>query len=255
MQPQKHMCQACSRRAAAAASAINASATKHRPSLPSTSSSTQRLFHHPLPFSITPAAQPHSRTRQQRLSASSLSSSSSLHPSNPTRRRYHSYDRPTPPPFPPAETAILTAALQHVPQHGFSTTALTLGARSAGYLDISRNLFPRGVFDLVNFHLVTRRLALKYDVQFPEREEGGKGQGKGHSKGPGQGKGGGSGSGSGSGSGKGQLSVEEKVRALMMGRLRANGEVLGRWHEVCSVARRWEGAEYRPSLNAQPTRC
>lgn len=123
-----------------------------------------------------------------------------------SKRYYHSYDRPTPPPFPPAETAILSAALHHVPQHGFSTTALSLGAKDAGYLDISKNLFPRGVFDLINYHLATRRLALKYEVQFPQG-----GENQRDKSGP---------------------SVEEKVRALIMGRLRANGEVLGRWPEV-----------------------
>ena len=66
------------------------------------------------------------------------------------------------------------------------------------------------MFDLINYHLVTRRLALKYEVQFPEGGQKGEGEGK----------------------EKSGLSVEEKVRALMLGRLRANGEVLGKWPEV-----------------------
>src|SRR5579871_3970571 len=74
---------------------------------------------------------------------------------------YHSYDHPSPPPYPPAETAILSAALPHIPTHGFSDKSLVLGARDAGYLPISLNLLPRGVFELVMFWLVSRRLGLK----------------------------------------------------------------------------------------------
>ncbi|KAG5983889.1 hypothetical protein E4U55_006874 [Claviceps digitariae] len=36
-----------------------------------------------------------------------------------------------------AEDAILSAAYRHVPKHGFSNQSLNLGARDAGYLDIS----------------------------------------------------------------------------------------------------------------------
>ena len=73
------------------------------------------------------------------------------------------------------------------------------------------------MFDLIDFHLVTRRLALKYDVQFPEKKKNEEHEGEGKGK------------------GKSALSVEEKVRTLMMGRLRANGDVLGRWPEVCMI--------------------
>ncbi len=76
------------------------------------------------------------------------------------RRAYHSYEHEAPPPFPAAENAILSAALAHVPIHGFTTSALSHGARDAGYLDVSVNLFPTGAFALVKYHLVTRRLAL-----------------------------------------------------------------------------------------------
>ncbi|KAL1597226.1 Ubiquinone biosynthesis protein coq9, mitochondrial [Paraconiothyrium brasiliense] len=41
-------------------------------------------------------------------------------------------------------------------------------------MDVSTNLLPRGVFDLVNYHLVTQRLALKSSVQFPSAGEQGK---------------------------------------------------------------------------------
>ena len=75
-------------------------------------------------------------------------------------RFYHSYEHDRPPPFSPTEDHILSAALSHVPTLGFTTTALTQGARDAGYLDISTNLFPAGPFSIVNYHLVTQRLAL-----------------------------------------------------------------------------------------------
>ncbi|MCJ1471595.1 Ubiquinone biosynthesis protein coq9, mitochondrial [Lambiella insularis] len=124
--------------------------------------------------------------------------SSFLHPDH---RPYHSYEHEAPPPFTPAEDSILSAALAHVPQYGFTTLALTHGARDAGYLDVSTNLFPRGPFDLVNYHLVTQRLALKDRVQFPD---------------PGVG-------------------VGAKVRALAMQRLRANQDVIRKWQDAIAL--------------------
>lgn len=53
-----------------------------------------------------------------------------------------------------------------MPAHGFSAHALALGAADAGYIPASANLFPRGAFDLVMYHLVTQRLALAEGVQF-----------------------------------------------------------------------------------------
>jgi ubiquinone biosynthesis protein COQ9 len=82
-------------------------------------------------------------------------------------RTYYTPSTPEPNPFPAAEEAILAAALQHVPTHGFTTKSLTLGAVDAGYLPSSVNLFPSGAFDLVRYHLVTQRLHLKNAVQFP----------------------------------------------------------------------------------------
>jgi ubiquinone biosynthesis protein COQ9 len=117
------------------------------------------------------------------------------------RCAYHSYDYAHPPPFPAAETKMLSSAYTHVPTHGFTLDALKLGARDAGYLDASTNLFPRGAFDLVNYHLVTQRLALRDAVQFAEGKEGG--------------------------------SVADRVRALALARLRANEPVVQRWQEVC----------------------
>ncbi|KAI1165003.1 ubiquinone biosynthesis protein COQ9 [Nemania serpens] len=89
-----------------------------------------------------------------------LSPSPSPSPS-PRPRAYHSYDHPPPAGvFNPSEQAILAAAYRHVPEHGFTRHALSLGARDAGYLDVSTNLLPEGAFSLVRYHLVTQREAL-----------------------------------------------------------------------------------------------
>ncbi|KAH7081832.1 COQ9-domain-containing protein [Paraphoma chrysanthemicola] len=119
---------------------------------------------------------------------------------------YHSYDYAESPPFPPAESKILASAYNHVPNHGFTIDALKLGARDAGYLDVSTNLLPRGVFDLVNYHLVTQRLALKDNVQFPDKSEQGK-----------------------------TVGVGAKVRTLTLARLRANEPVIHRWQEALAI--------------------
>lgn len=116
---------------------------------------------------------------------------------------YHSYDYASPPPFGPAESAILACAYAHVPGHGFTIDALKLGARDAGYLDASTNLLPRGAFDLVNYHLVTQRLGLQNRVQFADDNTAGK-----------------------------KMDVGSKVRALTLARLRANEPIIHRWQEV-----------------------
>lgn len=86
--------------------------------------------------------------------------------------------------------------------------ALTLGARDAGFLDISTNLFPRGAFELVYYHLVMERLRLHERVQFPSAEANGGAQ---------------------------ELGVGQKIRTLVIERLRANEKVIGRWQEVSSL--------------------
>ena len=113
-------------------------------------------------------------------------------------RPYHSHDHGTPPPFQPAASTILSAALLHVPKSGFTTTALSDGARDAGFLVVSLNLFPRGVFDLVNYHLVTQRLALRNDAR----------------------------------SLHGIAGIGARVRALALQRLRANQAIIHHWQEV-----------------------
>jgi ubiquinone biosynthesis protein COQ9 len=123
------------------------------------------------------------------------------------QRLYHSYEHPSLPPYPPTEEAILSAALSHVPNHGFTQTSLTRGAQDAGYLPISTNLFPRRIFELVLFYLVQRRLALKDAVtseglgkEWEERKVG----------------------------------VGGRVRGLVVERLRMNARlgIVGRWQEV-----------------------
>ena len=116
-------------------------------------------------------------------------------------RSYHSYEHEAPPPFNPTEDAILSAAFAHVPTHGFSTTALTQGARDAGYLDISTNLFPTGAFSLVNYHLVTQRLALaKHASSLQPRTD-----------------------------------ITANIRALALYRLHANTPIIHRWQEALAL--------------------
>jgi ubiquinone biosynthesis protein COQ9 len=129
-----------------------------------------------------------------------------LHPSTlprlaSTTRTYYSYETPLPPPYPPTETAILSSALSHVPITGWTNLSLRNGARDAGYLDVSTNLFPKAEFELVLYHLRTQRLGLKDKIQFPDEAAVGQ---------------------------------TRKVKSLVMERLRGNVEVdvQGRWQEV-----------------------
>lgn len=117
------------------------------------------------------------------------------------RRTYYSESHPDPSPYPEIQNKILTAAIKRVPQYGFTQEALTLGAKDAGYLEVSVQLFPRGVFDLINYHLVTERLALKDRVQFPDDVK---------------------------------LGVGRKVQTLAMARLRANKDIIHQWQGVSS---------------------
>lgn len=119
------------------------------------------------------------------------------------RRPYHSYDHPPPPgPYGAAEEAILAAAYKHVPEHGFSKRALSLGARDAGYLDISASILPNGAFSLILYHLVTQRNALA--ARSRELFQG-----------------------------EHQPSVGAKVETLTWERLMGNRHVIDRWQEVC----------------------
>ncbi|EXJ88903.1 hypothetical protein A1O3_01967 [Capronia epimyces CBS 606.96] len=112
------------------------------------------------------------------------------------RRSYFSIHHPDPPPYPETHDRILSAAIRRVPEHGFSEEALVLGAKDAGYLDVTVQLFRRGVFDLIKYHLINQRLALKDNVQFPEGAT---------------------------------LGLGAKVKTLAMARLRANADVIHQW--------------------------
>ncbi|KAJ5380001.1 uncharacterized protein N7496_002429 [Penicillium cataractarum] len=134
-------------------------------------------------------------------------------PTTPTRtlspiqiRTYHSPLHPRLPPheYTNSQTAILTASLPHIPTHGFTAAALTRGARDAGFLDVSVQLLPRGEFDLILFWLASRRGLLRGRVE-DGSVFGAAGEG---------------------------LSVEEKVKILVLERLKMNIDVRGVWQDV-----------------------
>jgi hypothetical protein len=87
---------------------------------------------------------------------------------NPLKLRqqalYHSYEHPSSPPYSSTAESILSASVTQIPQHGFTQKALQLGAQDAGFMSISTNLLPRGVFDLIAYYLMTKRLALQNSV-------------------------------------------------------------------------------------------
>ncbi|KAK5169165.1 Ubiquinone biosynthesis protein coq9, mitochondrial [Saxophila tyrrhenica] len=120
-----------------------------------------------------------------------------------SRAAYHSYDHAEQPVYREAERTILSSALAHVPTHGFTQEALTLGAKDSGYLDVSTNLFRKGTFDLVKYYLVSQRMGLKDRIQFPDENIG----------------------------------VGRKVRGLILERLRANVDtgIVTRWQEALAI--------------------
>ena len=120
-----------------------------------------------------------------------------------TRAGYHSHGHVQPPSYRDAERAILSNAIAHVPTLGFTQEALTLGAKDAGYLEVSTNLFPKGPFELVMYHLVTQRVGLKDRIQFPDEKVG----------------------------------IGRKVRSLVLERLRGNVDtgILPRWQEALAL--------------------
>ena len=117
-----------------------------------------------------------------------------------TRRSYHSQDHDRPPPFSHTESTILSSALSHIPAYGFSEASLLNGLHDAGYPEVSVNLFPRGIFDLIIYHLVSQRQALRDAVQFPSGNE---------------------------------ISTGAKVRSLITHRLLSNREINRHWQQVC----------------------
>ncbi|PYI02652.1 ubiquinone biosynthesis protein COQ9 [Aspergillus sclerotiicarbonarius CBS 121057] len=119
----------------------------------------------------------------------------------PRIRAYHSIHHPSPShPYTNSQTTILSAALHHVPTHGFTRNALTLGARDAGFLDVSVQLFPRAEFDLILFYLASRRGLLRSKVDNDNLLQSAQPQ-----------------------------SVDDKIKVLIMERLRMNAEVKEKW--------------------------
>lgn len=113
-----------------------------------------------------------------------------------TSRLYHSYSHPPPPcPFPPLQSLILSAATPHIASSGFTPQTLARGARDAGYIDASVNLFPDGAFSLVLWHMYTQRrgLAARKDQSRAQTDQ---------------------------------------VEALLWDRLMGNHKVIGKWQEV-----------------------
>ncbi|ELQ36538.1 ubiquinone biosynthesis protein COQ9-B, mitochondrial precursor [Pyricularia oryzae Y34] len=136
-------------------------------------------------------------------------------PSSQSRRSYHSADHPSEDalPFGKTETAILTAAYAHVPEHGFTDRALALGARDAGLPDISTTILPGGAFALVRWHLVTRRRELEARARefFPAAAA------------------------TNASKPLTQAQVNARAEQLTWARLHANRAVIGRWQEALAI--------------------
>lgn len=169
-------------------------------------------IHHTIPYSTLEPTPTHTNTMAPLTKSLTpiralLQYPATLRPTLTTSplRPYHSYETPQTPPYAATEHAILSSALLHVPNTGFTQRTLRQGATDAGYLEASANLFPRGEFELVLYHLKTQRLGLGERIRVPEEEA--------------------------------FVGVGRKVRALVMQRLRGNAEagVLGRWQEVCMI--------------------
>lgn len=120
-------------------------------------------------------------------------------------RSYHSrFHAPLPThEYTNSQTTILAAALEHIPEHGFTKDALIMGARDMGFLDVSIQLFTRQEMDLVLYWLASRRGLLRAKVQ------NGLFEGK-------------------------QMSVDEKIKTLVIERLRMNSPIIHRWQDVSS---------------------
>lgn len=162
---------------------------------------------------------PYPRQRQPCSSQTGFQNPRSAPKRSAVARGYHSESHPSPDPpadiYTPEQSDILSAALKHVPNHGFSTESVKMGAREAGYLDVSLQLFPRGAeLELVLYWLASRRGLLKQKV-----ESGnifGVGQDFSTSNSP--------------------VEVNERVKILIMERLKMNGEILHHWQDVSSVS-------------------
>ncbi|GES61060.1 ubiquinone biosynthesis protein coq9 [Aspergillus terreus] len=153
-------------------------------------------------------------SRLSRLSLSRLSRPCLLSCPSPSHlpsrslRPYHSTLHPDPPPheYTNSQSTILTAALRHVPDHGFTKNALTLGARDAGFLDVSVQLLPRAEFDLILFWLASRRGLLRARVENDHLLDS-----------------------------SDDASVDDKTKTLIMERLRMNADIRHQWQDALAV--------------------
>ncbi|KAL1978761.1 hypothetical protein VTN31DRAFT_1620 [Thermomyces dupontii] len=159
----------------------------------------------------------------QRLHPSStaqcINRATSIRPSTPRRiprvsgatslRPFHSQFHPRLPTheYTNSQTAILTAALEHIPAHGFTKEALIRGAHDVGFLDVSIQLFPQQEMDLILYWLASRRGLLRGKV-----ESGGLFEGLPSS-----------------------ASVDDKVKILILERLRMNRDVIHRWQDALAT--------------------
>ncbi|PYH46814.1 uncharacterized protein BP01DRAFT_355216 [Aspergillus saccharolyticus JOP 1030-1] len=159
-----------------------------------------------------PQSQIHTTTTQPNSLTTPRLSQKTSPKLSPKPRAYHSDHHPTQPhDYTNSQTTILSAALHHVPTHGFSRDALTLGCRDAGFLDVSVQLLPRAEFDLILFWLASRRGLLRSKVEsdgllLPSSTGGGP-----------------------------VLSVDDKIQILLMERLRMNAEVKDQWQDALAV--------------------
>ncbi|KAL1852676.1 Ubiquinone biosynthesis protein coq9, mitochondrial [Paecilomyces lecythidis] len=184
---------------------------------------TASWFNTPLACSSSPARPLFLRTQQlcsrqfhQRSQRSFRSLTRRTTPSirTPVSRSYHSHFHPALPTheYTNSQATILSAALEHVPQHGFTLDALRLGARDAGFLDVSIQLLPRGEVDLVMFWLASRRGLLRAKVEGGLFEKNNTVEGQ-----------------------KKELSVEEKVKMLVKERLRMNESIIHKWQDALAL--------------------
>ncbi|KAK9368985.1 ubiquinone biosynthesis protein coq9, mitochondrial [Lipomyces kononenkoae] len=118
-------------------------------------------------------------------------------------RLYHSYDHLPYQPYTPSQENILSSALKHVPECGFSKQSLVLGCRDAGYLDTTHAVFNQGVFDLVKFHLYKERQKLAALKPQIDEEEG--------------------------------KSVGKRIRRYCVERLKANEQIISKWTEAIAI--------------------
>ena len=108
-----------------------------------------------------------------------------------------------------SQISILEASLPHIPVHGFTSTALTLGARDAGFLDVSIQLFPRAEFDLILFWLANRRGLLRAKASEVLTAAAAATE-----------------------KGIESLDVDTKIKILIMERLRLNEPIRDQWQDV-----------------------